>query len=96
MFLKQIQNDESIEKLKFIILVRGYMQNMDLFGNTYPPTASMINLKSFLAYVVKHKSIVHWLYFIGSFLQARVKNRIFVKLDSSYADYFCQNIKVNL
>ena len=28
------------------------------------------------------------LYFIGSFLQAKVKNRVFLKLDSRYADYF--------
>ena len=26
--------------------------------------------------------------FIGAFLQSKVKNRVFVKLDSRYADYF--------
>ena len=31
--------------------------------------------------------------FIGTFLQSKVKNRVFVKLDSIYADYFseCSN-----
>ena len=36
----------------------------------------------------KHKARVHQLYFIGAFLQAIVKNRVFVKLDSIYAYYF--------
>ena len=26
--------------------------------------------------------------FVGTFLQAKLKNRVFVKLDSRYADYF--------
>ena len=37
---------------------------------------------------VKHKARVHQLYFIGAFLQAKVKNRVFLKLDSRYVDYF--------
>ena len=36
----------------------------------------------------KHKEIVQELDFIGEFLQAKVKNWIFIKLDSRYADYF--------
>ena len=28
--------------------------------------------------------------FIGAFLQAKVKNRVFVKLDSRYADHFTE------
>ena len=48
----------------------------------------MRNLKYFLADVAKHKARFHQLYFIGAFLQAKVKNRVFVKLDMRYADYF--------
>ena len=33
---------------------------------------------------------MHQLYFIGAFRQAKVKNRVFVKLDSRYADYFSE------
>ena len=36
---------------------------------------------------------VNQLYFIGAFLQSKVKNRVFVNLDSRYADYF-QNIQI--
>ena len=44
---------------------------------------------------VNHKARVHQFDFIGTFLQEKVKNKVFVKLDSRYADYF-QNIKVTL
>ena len=48
----------------------------------------MRTLNYFLADVAKHKARVHQLYFIGAFLQAKVKNRVFVKLDVRYTDYF--------
>ena len=48
----------------------------------------MRNLKYFLADAAKHKARVHQLDFIGEFLQAKVKNRVFVKFDMRYADYF--------
>ena len=48
----------------------------------------MRTLKYFLAGANKHKAIVHQLYFIGAFFQSKVKNRVFVKLDSRYEDYF--------
>ena len=59
-----------------------------MVGDTCSPTSSMRTLKYFLAYAAKHKARVHQLDFIGSFLQAKVKNRFFVKLDMRYADYF--------
>ena len=36
----------------------------------------------------KHKARVHQLDFIGAFLQANVKDRVFVKLDNWYEAYF--------
>ena len=36
----------------------------------------------------KQNSGLHQLDFTGAFLQAKVKNRVFVKFDSRYADYF--------
>ena len=44
--------------------------------------------KYFLADVANHNERVHQLYFIGAFLQEKGKNRVFVKLDSIYADKF--------
>ena len=48
----------------------------------------MRNLKCILADSIKHNSRVHQLDFIGALLQEKVKNRIFVKLDSRYVDNF--------
>ena len=59
-----------------------------MVGDTWSPTASMRTLKYFLADAAKHKARVHQLDFIGAFLQAKVKNRVFVKLDKRYADCF--------
>ena len=61
-----------------------------MVGDTWSPTASMRTLKYFLADAAKHKARVHQLDFIGAFLQKKVKNRVFVKLDMRYADYFPQ------
>ena len=46
-----------------------------------------------MVYAAKHKARVHQLYLIGEFLQAKVKNRVFVKLDSRYAGYFPEYAK---
>ena len=55
----------------------------------------MRTLKYFLVDHAKKKSRVHQLDFIAEFSQVKVKNRVFVKFDSIYADYF-QNIQINL
>ena len=80
----KIQSDGSLDKLKLRILVRGDLQNKELVGDTWSPKASMRTLKYFLADVTKNKAIVHQLDFIGEFLQEKVKNRVFVKLDIRY------------
>ena len=46
-----------------------------------------------LADSAKHKAIVHQLYFIRAFLQAKVKNRVFVKLDIRYTYCFPEYAK---
>ena len=84
----KVQSDENHEKLKLIILVRGDLQNKDLIGDTWAPLASISNLKYFLVDDIKHKARLHQLDFIGLLLQGKVKNKVFVKLDSRYADYF--------
>ena len=61
-----------------------------MVGDTWSPTASMRTFKYFLADSAKHKTIFHQLDFIGAFLQSKVKNRVFVKLDMRYADYFTE------
>ena len=59
-----------------------------MVGDTWPPTSSMRTLKYFLADAAKHRARVHQLYIVGAFLQAKVKNRVFVTLNIKYAAYF--------
>ena len=81
----KIQSDGSLDKLKLRIVVIGDLQNKEIVGDTWSPTASMRTLKYFLADAAKHKARVHQIDFIGAFLQAKVKNGVFFKLDMSYA-----------
>ena len=91
MFIKQKnQSDGSLDKLKVRIIVRGDLQNKEMFGDTWSPTASMRTLDYFLSDAAKHKARVHQLYFIGALLKAKVKNRVLVKLDMRYEDYFTE------
>ena len=86
-YKEKIQSDGSLDKLKLRIVVIGDLQNKELVGYTWSPTASMRNLKYFFADATKHKVKVHQLDFIGAFLQGKVKNRFFVKLNIR-PDYF--------
>ena len=89
----KIQSDGSLEKLKLIIVVRGYVLNEEMVGDTWSPTASMRTLKCFLADAIKDKARDNQLYFIGAFLQSKVKNRVIVKLDIRYTDCFPEYAK---
>ena len=84
----KIQSGGILDKLKLIIVGRGYLQNKELVGDTWSPTASMRTLKYFLADATKQKSRVYQLDFVEAFLQAKLNNRVFVKLDIRYTDYF--------
>ena len=92
----KIKSDGSLNKLKLRILVRRDLQNKEMIGDTWSPTASMRTLKYFLVDAEKHKARFHQLDFIGAFLQANVKNRVFVRLDMRYAAYFPEYILVRL
>ena len=46
-YTDKIQSDGSLDNLKLIIVVSGYLQNKELVGDTWPPTASMRNSKYF-------------------------------------------------
>ena len=82
----KIESDGILDKLRFRIVVRGYLQNKELVGDTWSPTASMRTLKCFFSDATKHKAKFHQLDFIGALLQEKVNNIVFVKLDSTYAD----------
>ena len=97
----KIQPDGSLDKLKLRIVVRGDLQNKEMVGDNWSPTASMRTVKYFLADAAKHKARVHQLDFIGAFLQAKVKNRVFFqvgyylyKLFSRIYKLFCMSLDI--
>ena len=69
-------------------MVRGDQKNKELVGYIWSPTVSMRTLKYFLADATKHKVRDQKLDFIVAFFQEKLKNRVFVKLDIRYTDYF--------
>ena len=93
MYKAKIQSDGSLDKLKFRVVVGEDLQNKELIGDNWSPTASMRTLKYFLADVTKHKARLYHLDLVWAFLQEKVKNRVFVKLDISYTDYFSEYAK---
>ena len=58
-----------------------------MIGDTWDPTASMRTLNYYLAYATNHKSIVHQLYYIVSFIQSNAKQIVFLRLYSRYGEY---------
>ena len=50
-----IKSAVSLDKLKLKIVVRGDMQNKEMIGDTWSPTASMRTLKYFLADATKKR-----------------------------------------
>ena len=91
----KIHSYVSLDRIKLKIVVRGDIQNKELVRETWSSTACMRTLKYLLAYILKKKAIVHQLDFIGAFLQAKFKNKVFVKLDSRHAVFF-NNTQINL
>ena len=83
-YKEKIQYYGSIDKLKLIIIVRGDLQNKSIIGDTWSPTSSTRTLKYLLSDSFKNKARVHKFDFIGVFIQANVKNRVFVNLDSRH------------
>ena len=69
-------------------MVRGDLQNKELVGYNCSPTASMRTLKYLLEDATNHKARLYQLDSIGAMLKAKVKNTVFLKLDSIYAYYF--------
>ena len=64
----KIQYDGSLDKLKLSIVVRVDLHDKEMVGDTWSPTASMRNLKHFLADAAKHIARYYQLYFIGALL----------------------------
>ena len=72
-YKSKIQSGGSLDKLKLRIVVRGYLKNKELVGDTWSPTDSMSTLKYFLADAFNHKAIVYTLDFFGALFRGKLR-----------------------
>ena len=84
----KLQSDGSLDKLKTRIVVRGDLQTKSIVEDTYSPTASGRGLKMFLGHAARTQCRVRQLDFIGAYLQAKVRGRIFIKMPGIYGNIF--------
>ena len=78
-----------LDKLKARIVVRGdLMKESRLHGDPWSPTASTRTLKMFLADAARCKARTKQMDFIGAFLQATMKYRMFIILPAKYGELF--------
>jgi hypothetical protein len=84
----KLQSDGSLDKLKTRIVVRGDLQTKSIVEDTYSPTASGRGLKMFLGHAARNQCRVRQLDFIGAYLQAKVRGRIFIKMPGIYGNLF--------
>jgi hypothetical protein len=83
----KLRSDGTLDKLKNRLVVRGDMQK-NLDEDKWSPTASFRALKLFLAHAARLKVHVRQLDFVGAFLQAKVRSRIFVTIPAIYGSIF--------
>ena len=81
----KLNADGSLNKLKTRIVVRGDLQKLRPGENTWSPTASMRLLKTFVASATQEGKEIKQVDFIAAFIQARVRERVFVKLSEDLA-----------
>jgi hypothetical protein len=87
-FEVKVKSNGILDKLKTRLVVRGDLQNGTLMEDKWSPTASFRSLKMFLAHAVRLKARVKQLDFIGAFLQANTRSRIFVTIPAVFGVLF--------
>jgi len=86
-FKVKFNGDGSLHKLKTRLVVRGDLQDKRIMEGKWSPTASFRSLKMFLAHASRLKVRVKQLDFVGAFLQAKMRTRMFVTIPKIFG-YF--------
>jgi hypothetical protein len=84
----KILSNGTLDKLKTRIVVRGDLQFKTLLEDKWSPTVSFRALKMILAHASRTKAHVKQLDFVGAFLQARTRSRVFVSIPAVYGVLF--------
>jgi len=87
-FKVKVRSDGSLDKLKMQLVVRGDLQDKNITEDKWSPSASFRSLKMFLAHAARLKARVKQLDFVGAFLQAKMRTRMFVTIPKIYAVLF--------
>jgi hypothetical protein len=88
-FKVKINSDGSLDKLKTRIVVRGHLQS-GVVKDKWSATALFHSLKIFLAHASRLKARVKQLDFIGTFLKASTRSRIFVTIPAIIGNLFLE------
>ena len=83
----KLRSDGTLDKLKNHLVVRENLQR-NVEEDIWSPTASFRALKLLLAHAARLKVRVRQLDFVGTFLQAKVRRQIFVKIPAIYGSIF--------
>jgi hypothetical protein len=87
-FKVKILSDGSLDKLKCRMVLRRDLQIKLNMKDKWSPTASFRALKMFLAHAARLKVRVKQLDFVGAFLQAKTRSRIFVTIPQIFGILF--------
>jgi len=87
-FKVKVKSDGSLDKLKCRLIVRGDLQDKNITEDKWSPTALFRSLKMFLAHASRMKARVKQLDFVGAFLQAKMRTRMFVTIPKIYGILF--------
>ncbi len=91
LFKVKIKSDGSLDKLKCRMVVRGDLQTKLDTEDKWSPTASFRALKMFLAPAAKLRVRIKQLDFIGAYLQAKTRSRLFVMIYHRYLVFYFPN-----
>ena len=84
----KINSEGKVDKLKCRIAVRGDLQQSINDTDLWSGVVNTKTVKIFLCRAAKLKKQVIQIDFVGAFLQARVKQRLFVTLPAEFESYF--------
>jgi hypothetical protein len=87
-FKVKVKSDGLLDKLKARLVVRGDLQDKNITEDKWSPTASFRSLKMFLGHACRIKARVKQFDFVGAFLQAKMRSRMFVTIPKIYGILF--------
>jgi hypothetical protein len=87
-FKVKVKSNGSLDKLKSRLVVRSDHQDKNITEDKWLPTASFRSLKMFLAHASRLKVRVKQLDFIGAFLQAKMRTRMFITIPQIFGILF--------